>query len=212
MKSEKAGMRNDTGEVSTSFAGRNLGKRAASTELKHVAASKRKRRSRVEDSEWIKDLGLTFPPKINDESRLERLFALEDGAEINSEEDKRNKIRIALSLCASVADWFSILFWKQDDIAHFVSVVVAIFEKYVKFIFSNEVSLFAFSCRKTRRAKTFAMKCAVLSMMKAKKGQRCFKACKKLDLSKRKHPKSQMYVAELFCDLAMRKKKGVSCR
>lgn len=128
MQSEEAGMPSDAGKASTSSEGRNLRKRAAPTETKDEASpkKKRKRKSRVANSEWINDLGLIFPPKINDVDRLKQLFALEYGAKINSEEDKRNKIRIALSLSSTVADWFSTVFWKQDVIAKFVSVVIAI--------------------------------------------------------------------------------------
>lgn len=60
--------------------------------------------------------------QINDKERLTILFTLEDGAKPLSDEDKRNKVRIALSLGSCAADWFSTVFWNKYVDTKFVSM------------------------------------------------------------------------------------------
>lgn len=67
------------------------------------------------------------PSQINDRDRLKKLFTLEDGAVALSDADKRNKVRIALSLSESVADWFSTKFWSTYVNSKFVSMAIANF-------------------------------------------------------------------------------------
>lgn len=130
VQSKEAGIQPKENEEvsSTSSRGRNIKKRAFSREKDEESLPKKKKIKRGSGSgpsEWIQELGLASLPSISDESRLEGLFALESGAKSKSEEDKRNKIRIALSLSESIADYFSTAFWAQDLIAKFVSTYTA---------------------------------------------------------------------------------------